>query len=110
MEEIARVTELDLRWLATECHERGVPMVAITYAAAGSWFLGANEGIERASTGSFPIVRGSDALARFAERYGLLTLAPPLFDKSVHPTQILYDEIGAMVLETLDREHLLPPP
>ena len=30
-------------------------------------------------------------------------IAPALMDASVHPTQVLYDEVGAMILDVLDQ-------
>jgi hypothetical protein len=109
-EQVARVTELDLRWLAARCHERGIPMVAIVYPLPGAAFRGANLGIERASTAPFPLVNGAEALGRFRARYGGPgDGAPRAFDPSIHPTQALYDEIAVLVLEVLDRERLLPP-
>jgi hypothetical protein len=105
-----RVTELDLRWMIQRSRERGVPLVAISYGLPGGWLAAANEGIERATeaTGT-ALVRSEQAALRIMRRYrGRRAEQPVLYDKSVHPTQALYEEIAVLVLETLDAHALLP--
>jgi hypothetical protein len=49
------------------------------------------------------VVSGAEAVERVRARNSP-EIGSVLFDPSVHPTQILYDEVGAMVLDVIDRE------
>lgn len=107
-EEVVRVTALDVRWLAETARARGIPMVVITYPINLFGFVPTNEGIERgAKEAGIPVVSSLEALQRVMARGGVQS-ASELFDPSVHPNQLLYDEVGALVLDELDRQGWLP--
>lgn len=103
------VTEADIRWLGERARARGVPMAVITYPLPGGQFLATNVGIRQAAEAlAIPVVDTGEALKRLntrAEQAG--EPLPKAYDSSVHPTQVFYDEIGALVLETLDRMGVL---
>jgi hypothetical protein len=52
------------------------------------------------------MVRSGEGISRMRKRYAGSQM-PDAFDKTVHPTQPMYDEIGILVLETLDRDRML---
>lgn len=109
-EEVVRVTALDVAWLAKTARARGIPMVVVTYPIPYAGFVPVNEGIERGATeAGIPVVHSSDAVKRLVAREGQ-EIAPKLVDPSIHPTQILYDEVGALILELLDERGWLPAP
>jgi hypothetical protein len=109
-EEVVRVTALDVRWLAQTARARGIPMVVVTYPISYAGFVPVNEGIERgAAEAGIPVVHSSEAGGRLVAREGPEVQAK-LLDKSIHPTQILYDEVGAMILEVFDERGWLPAP
>lgn len=109
-DEVVRVTALDVRWLAETARARGIPMVVVTYPIPYAGFVPVNEGIERGATeAGIPVVHSSDAVQRLIAREGK-DIAPTLIDPSVHPTQVLHDEVGAMILEVLDERGWLPAP
>ena len=103
-------TESDFRWLFGRVREHGIPVLAIEYPANIGIFVVANRGIQKAGTEmGTPVIRGSDAFERLTERFpGKEKMGTFAFDKSAHPRQPLYDEIGDLVLETLDEHGYLP--
>lgn len=108
--ELTRVTALDIRDMAEQARAAGVKFMAITYPIPAGPFLAVNAGIvEGAAATGAPVVTGADAYTRLVERYGGKDKTPELYDNTVHPNQLLYDEIGAMVAETIKREGLLAP-
>jgi lysophospholipase L1-like esterase len=108
LDELERVTALDIGWLADASHERGIPFLVVTYPIQAGPFVAVNAGIERATVErGVPTVDGHEALRRLTERAGGENKVAA-FDSSVHPTQVLYDEIGAAVYDLLARRGLLP--
>lgn len=109
-DDLARVTETDVRWIAAQCAARDIPLIAITYPLPGGAFIPTNRGIEVAArVANVPLVDPAVAQERLIARYGGREHLPPTFDASVHPTQLLYDEVAAMVLEVSDRLGALGP-
>jgi hypothetical protein len=109
-EQVVRVTELDLRWIIERAHERDIPVVVINYGLPGGWFEAAEKGILAAArtTGTI-LVDSLEAAARLSDRYiAQGKEVPRLYNKSAHPTQLLYDEIGDLVLQKIDAHGLLP--
>ena len=109
-EDLVRVTEADVRWIGEELGRRGIPFVAITYGIGERSVLAVNKGIENAmADGPGMLVASLDAFNAINARYDALgEKRPDLFDKTAHPTQEQYDEIGDLVLQQLDERNLLP--
>lgn len=104
-EEHKQVTADDMQWILERVRERGIPAVVVTYPLPDVGSLSANWGIRRAAerTGT-PVVDANEAARRLRDRSAALgEEPPPFFDKSVHPTQIVYDEVGNMIVESMDR-------
>ena len=105
-EEQERVTALDITRIAVLAREAGVQFLAITYPQPDDWWQAPSRGVRGAAADAgFPVVSGHEALLRLREERS----AVRAFDASVHPSQVLYDEIGDLVYETLVSERLLPP-
>jgi lysophospholipase L1-like esterase len=107
--ELARVTELDVRWMIEQTRARGIPFVAITYPFQAPPFLAPNAGIRAATDATGALrVDSHDAGQRFIDAHRERGEKPPgLYDKTLHPNQTFYDLIGDLVLEKLDEKGYL---
>lgn len=105
-EEHRRVTADDLEWIIERVHERGIPAIVVDYPLPDEGSVAAKTGIREAAkrTGA-PFVSSGEAVQKLKEHFASLEKeTPPLFDKSVHPTQIVYNEVGNMIVRVMDRE------
>lgn len=108
--ETTRVTAIDVAWLATTARAHGVLLLAITYPLGLAQFGAANAGIRAGAVeAGVGVVDANEALQRLKARLSAAGQDRSLFDPSLHPTQEAYDEIGALVLERLDRDGLIDP-
>lgn len=108
--ETTRVTALDVAWFATVARTHGVPLLAITYPLGLAQFGAANAGIRAGATqAGVGVIDANEALQHLKTRLTAAGQDRSLFDPSLHPTQEAYDEIGALVLQRLDREGFLGP-
>ena len=107
---VTRATAGDLDWMITRARERGVPVLPITYPHERSHFRNVNGGIRWAARNTdTPVVVGSAAKRRLVARERAAGRGrPDLFDRTAHPTQVLYAEIADLALETIDEHGLLP--
>ena len=110
--EVARVTELDIRRVVEESQRREIPLLLITYPQFGVDYQTVNRAIEAAAVGSdAAVITGADAIHRIQARRGPRQEGdPPLFDRSIHPTQPLSDKIGDLLIEAMDARGLRPEP
>lgn len=111
-EDHVRVTASDLRWMIERAQARGIPAIVVDYPLPDVGSVGATDGIRAAAkqTG-IPLVRSGVAAQRVRERFQSKGKPlPDLFDKTVHPSQIVYNEVGDMILEIIDREGYLELP
>lgn len=108
--ETTRVTALDIAWFGTMGRAYGIPVLAITYPLGLAQFGAANAGIRAGATeAGAGVIDANEALQRLKDRNAAAGQERSLFDPSLHPTQEAYDEIGALVLDWLDRDGLLGP-
>ncbi len=76
------------------------------------WSGERTEGVRYAAAeSSVPVVDSAQATVRLRERFEAAGEVPPrMIDRTAHPTQAVYDEVGDMLLEVIDRDRLLPDP
>lgn len=98
--EIKRVTEMDIRALVEEAGARDIPTVVIAYPL----LTPANAAIRSAAEGTqTPLILPFQAHKRILDRAKAANEKPPkLYSRDMHPTQVVYEEVGDMIVELID--------